>query len=168
VCDTDYNCEILWEKYHKYNIFSINTAKDSRQRGKNNVLEITCIDDSTTRYTASEAELPTICDPKNKIVNDIINNKDEESERMINWIQLEYLNSHKKLNQDITNFTKILMLHEDALVTVINTDKGIDITEFTVRFGESKEIPIWFSKFCTDNKANKITKYTDGFYNCTW
>lgn len=167
VCDTDYNCEVLWEKYHQYNIFSINTAKDSRQRGKENVLEITCVD-NITRYTATEAELTTICDPKNKIANNVINNKGEDSERMVNWIQLEYINNHKKINQNIDNFVKIMMLHEDAMVTVINTDKGINITDFTVRFGESKDIPAWFSKFCTDNKATKTTKFTDGFYSCFW
>jgi hypothetical protein len=61
VCDTDYNCEVLWEKYHKFGIAKIMMAPEERQRKGVDVLEVTCKNDNILRYTSVEKELPTIC-----------------------------------------------------------------------------------------------------------
>lgn len=93
VCDTDYNCEVLWEKYNKYNIKSIFVAPEKRQRKGVNILEIKCLgDDPVTRYTAIEGELVSICQPTINILDAMeeeAKRYGEATEFTLNWNQLE-------------------------------------------------------------------------------
>lgn len=202
VCDTDYNCEILWEKYHKFNIKSIFTAPDNRQRKGVNVLEVKCTNSPITKYTAVEEELPSICQGTINILDAIEDEAKVDgkaTEFKLDWNQLEaaieanMIPNDRSTNNSPTTaeFVTFMKMHQDAEVSGIyrnekgatdackisnqSTDKnseciknnsGIIITDITIRFGESDEIPKWFNDFCKN--ADDITKYTYGFWQCTW
>ena len=207
-CDTDYNCEVLWEKYKTYNIKSIFTAPDNRQRNTKhdpNVLEITCNDSEIKRYIATEAELSTVCTSNSKLLTDIeefAKESGETDEFTLNWEQLEFMveanmtnmsrtpinNPHKNAPtvEDLISFMK---KHPEVIVGGIYKNEaeakeicnkankpndqcfkenyGIHVSNIMVRFGDSDEIPRWFSDFCSLSNLD-VTKYTRSFWECTW
>ena len=205
VCDTDYNCEVLWEKYKTFNIKSIYTAPDNRQRNEKhepNVLEITCKDNDIKRYTAVEEELPSICQAAINIieaVEDSANVDGSTDELSLNWYQLEAfveanmipIDRSENESPTTSEFIDFMKIHPEATVegiyrnekgvekackildkpyskndTCFKDNYGLHITELTIRFGESDEIPSWFSDFCKN--ADDIVKYDRGFWQCTW
>ena len=210
-CDTDYNCEVLWEKYKTYNIKSIFTAPDNRQRNTKhdpNVLEITCSDSEIKRYIATETELSTVCTSNNKLLLDIeefAKESGETEEFTLNWEQLEFMieagivntdrlltNKPHKNAQTVADLITFMKKHPEAIASGVykneakakelcdKADKpsskkdqcfkenyGIHISTIMVRFGDSDEVPRWFSDFCSLSNMY-IIEHTRGFWECTW
>jgi len=202
VCDTDYNCEVLWEKYHQYDITKLITAPDNRQRKGVNVLEITCENDPVVRYTATEAELPSICQAPIKIIEameDEAKTQGEATEFSLNWYQLEVAIEANMIPIDRTGndspttlqFLDFMKAHPEAEISGVfhnaeNAEKackminqpsdknsqcykdniGIQITDLTIRFGDSNEMPKWFTDFCEN--ADNNSELGRGFWNCSW
>ena len=210
-CDTDYNCEVLWEKYKTYNIKSIFTAPDNRQRNTKhdpNVLEITCNDSEIKRYIATETELSTVCTSNNKLLLDIeelAKESGETEEFTLNWEQLEFMieagivstdrlltNKPHKNAQTVADLITFMKKHPEAIASGVykneakakelcdKADKpsskkdqcfkenyGIHISTIMVRFGDSDEVPRWFSDFCSLNNL-LVIEHTRGFWECTW
>lgn len=210
VCDTDYNCEVLWEKYKTYNIKSIFTAPDNRQRNTKhdpNVLEITCSDSEIKRYIATETELSTVCTSNNKLLTDIeefAKESGETDEFTLNWEQLEFMieagiistdrlltNKPHKNAQTVADLITFMKKHPEAIASGVykneakakelcdKADKpsskkdqcfkenyGIHISTIMVRFGDSDEVPRWFSDFCSLNNL-LIIEHTRGFWECS-
>ena len=211
VCDTDYNCEVLWEKYKTYNIKSIFTAPDNRQRNTKhdpNVLEITCSDSEIKRYIATETELSTVCTSNNKLLTDIeefAKESGETDEFTLNWEQLEFMieagivstdrlltNKPHKNAQTVADLITFMKKHPEAIASGVykneakakelcdKADKpsskkdqcfkenyGIHISTIMVRFGDSDEVPRWFSDFCSLNNL-LVIEHTRGFWECIW
>ena len=210
-CDTDYNCEVLWEKYKTYNIKSIFTAPDNRPRNTKhdpNVLEITCNDSEIKRYIATETELSTVCTSNNKLLLDIeelAKESGETEEFTLNWEQLEFMieagivstdrlltNKPHKNAQTVADLITFMKKHPEAIASGVykneakakelcdKADKpsskkdqcfkenyGIHISTIMVRFGDSDEVPRWFSDFCSLNNL-LVIEHTRGFWECTW
>lgn len=210
-CDTDYNCEVLWEKYKTYNIKSIFTAPDNRQRNTKhdpNVLEITCSDSEIKRYIATETELSTVCTSNNKLLTDIeefAKESGETDEFTLNWEQLEFMieagivstdrlltNKPHKNAQTVADLITFMKKHPEAIASGVykneakakelcdKADKpsskkdqcfkenyGIHISTIMVRFGDSDEVPRWFSDFCSLNNL-LVIEHTRGFWECIW
>lgn len=204
VCDTDYNCEVLWEKYHQYGIAKIFVAEDARQRKDVNVLEIQCEQDNIIRYTATESELPTICSSTHTIIQRLEALAKEgkggyTSDFQLNWRELEglmaagYIKEKKASNDSPTaiEFLNFAKAHPEVLISGTFRNKegaesltkllkiscmegtpcyemnfGLTITEVTIRFGNEKEIPTWFMRFCTNSKS--VEELNPGFWHCTW
>lgn len=209
-CDTDYNCEVLWEKYKTYNIKSIFTAPDNRQRNTKhdpNVLEITCSDSEIKRYIATETELSTVCTSNNKLLTDIeefAKESGETDEFTLNWEQLEFMieagivstdrlltNKPHKNAQTVADLITFMKKHPEAIASGVykneakakelcdKADKpsskkdqcfkenyGIHISTIMVRFGDSDEVPRWFSDFCSLNNL-LVIEHTRGFWECS-
>lgn len=209
-CDTDYNCEVLWEKYKTYNIKSIFTAPDNRQRNTKhdpNVLEITCSDSEIKRYIATETELSTVCTSNNKLLLDIeefAKESGETEEFTLNWEQLEFMieagivstdrlltNKPHKNAQTVADLITFMKKHPETIASGVykneakakelcdKADKpsskkdqcfkenyGIHISTIMVRFGDSDEVPRWFSDFCSLNNL-LIIEHTRGFWECS-
>lgn len=202
VCDTDYNCEVLWKKYNKYNIASIFVAPDNRQRKGVNVLEVTCKKDDIKRYTAVEEELVSICQLTLAIIDAVEDSAKEDGETdelSLNWSQLESFVEANMIpadrsenNSPTTNeFIDFMKKHPEATVEgIFRNAKGVEkvckilgkpftknddcfkdnyglhITELTIRFGDSDEMPEWFRNFC--DTADDVTTYQRGFWQCSW
>ena len=200
VCDTDYNCEVLWEKYNKYGIASIFVAPENRQRKGVNVLEIKCLEHNPiTKYIASETELVSVCQQTIDILDameDEAKQYGEATEFSLDWYQLEGAIEANMIPIDRTSndspktldFLAFMKEHPEAEVSgvyrnldgakkackLINQDNeqcyknntGIQITDITIRFGDSNEIPKWFKDFCEN--ADNITEFTRGFWHCDW
>ena len=137
ICDTDYNCEVLWEKYNKFNINSIFTAPSSRQRKGVNVLEITCKgDDPITHYTATEAELPSICQTTTDILDTMESDAKADGstdEFSLNWYRLEAAveanmiptNRSSNNSPTTTKFLEFMKKHPEAEVLgIYRNDQG--------------------------------------------
>ena len=209
-CDTDYNCEVLWEKYKTYNIKSIFTAPDNRQRNTKhdpNVLEITCSDSEIKRYIATETELSTVCTSNNKLLTNIeefAKESGETDEFTLNWEQLEFMieagivstdrlltNKPHKNAQTVADLITFMKKHPEAIASGVykneakakelcdKADKpsskkdqcfkenyGIHISTIMVRFGDSDEVPRWFSDFCSLNNL-LVIEHTRGFWECS-
>lgn len=173
-------------KIQTFNIKSIHTAPDNRQRNEKhepNVLEITCKDNNIKRYTTTEAELPSICQATINIIEavedaaKIDGNTDEVS---LNWQQLEtfveanMIPIDRSENESPTTieFIDFMRLHPETTIGgIYRNEKGIEkackilnkpyskndacfkdnyglhITTLTIRFGDSNEIPPWFTEF---------------------
>lgn len=202
VCDTDFNCENLLDKYKQYGVTKIFTAPDNRQRKGVNVLAINCKGDNLTRYTATEAELVSVCQPAINIVQaieDEAKDTGEATEFSLNWYQLEVLieanmadeNNTANDSPTIAQFLSFMKEHPEAEVSgIYRNDKGtekigkvlnkpcnkgtecyknnygLQITDITIRFGDSDEMPKWFKDFCKD--ADNNTEYGRGFWHCDW
>lgn len=185
ICDTDYNCEVLYEKYKTFGIAKIFVADETWQGEGRQVVEVICKDGRTKFANANiPEELEFVCEsPDKSYENAKKESFESESGRTEDWTMdwkeiqtvldkdpkdlLENTSNAAPSLEDFRDFTKA---HPEAeAIGVYYKEEGLVINEIWVRFGNQECIPTWFLNFCDgsdENPTNNPTNYPG--WRCWW
>lgn len=196
-CDTDYNCEILYDRYKDKGVTGVFVAEDKWQTNNivtedqatlNTVVEVHCSDGRITLANSSiPEELRYTCSKPKDTIKRLAHqakNTDIDAQVSLDWkeliaaIELGYTTLQSRHNMSPTIEEFILLMKEHIGLEALGyfriregeaKENSLDIDSIWARFGSKHEVPTWFLDFCkySDTNPTNVINNVPGWM-CIW